>query len=185
MPGAGTAPSSPTTTGYALHRQPCASSDHPNNRVPICFGDGGQQHKQYHSQVRLKKTVLYLEIKEASEVLYHLDYLRLWIHDGVLFFRFVGEVYSKALEVLEEAMLQFYSTVGAGLCLLSQKIGQLVAVAIEEDAVLRAQVHQVTEDNVKVSKSVYISVYKTKSVCIRCISNFSFFVGVLCGSRVL
>uniref|UniRef100_A0A8C1MA05 Tudor domain containing 7 a n=1 Tax=Cyprinus carpio TaxID=7962 RepID=A0A8C1MA05_CYPCA len=64
--------------------------------------------------------------------------------------RFVGEVYSKALEVLEEAMLQFYSTVGAGLCLLSQKIGQLVAVAIEEDAVLRAQVHQVTEDNVKV-----------------------------------
>uniref|UniRef100_A0A671RIF5 Tudor domain-containing protein 7A-like n=1 Tax=Sinocyclocheilus anshuiensis TaxID=1608454 RepID=A0A671RIF5_9TELE len=64
--------------------------------------------------------------------------------------RFVGEVYSKALEVLEEAMLQFYSTVGAGLCLLSPKIGQLVAVAIEEDAVLRAQVHQVTEDNVKV-----------------------------------
>uniref|UniRef100_A0A8C2EKF8 Tudor domain containing 7 a n=1 Tax=Cyprinus carpio TaxID=7962 RepID=A0A8C2EKF8_CYPCA len=64
--------------------------------------------------------------------------------------RFVGEVYSKALEVLEEAMLQFYSTVGAGLCLLSQKIGQLVAVAIEEDAVLRAQVHQVTEENVKV-----------------------------------
>uniref|UniRef100_A0A672S1I7 Tudor domain-containing protein 7A-like n=1 Tax=Sinocyclocheilus grahami TaxID=75366 RepID=A0A672S1I7_SINGR len=64
--------------------------------------------------------------------------------------RFVGEVYSKALEVLEEAMLQFYSTVGAGLCLLSPKIGQLVAVAIEEDAVLRAQVHHVTEDNVKV-----------------------------------
>uniref|UniRef100_A0A673GZV6 Tudor domain-containing protein 7A-like n=1 Tax=Sinocyclocheilus rhinocerous TaxID=307959 RepID=A0A673GZV6_9TELE len=64
--------------------------------------------------------------------------------------RFVGEVYSKALEVLEEAMLQFYSTVGAGLCLLSPKIGQLVAVAVEEDAVLRAQVHQVTEDNVKV-----------------------------------
>uniref|UniRef100_A0A673GZM5 Tudor domain-containing protein 7A-like n=1 Tax=Sinocyclocheilus rhinocerous TaxID=307959 RepID=A0A673GZM5_9TELE len=61
--------------------------------------------------------------------------------------RFVGEVYSKALEVLEEAMLQFYSTVGAGLCLLSPKIGQLVAVAVEEDAVLRAQVHQVTEDN--------------------------------------
>ncbi|XP_026122596.1 tudor domain-containing protein 7A-like [Carassius auratus] len=64
--------------------------------------------------------------------------------------RFVGEVYSKALEVLEEAMLQFYSTVGAGLCLFSPKIGQLVAVAIEEDAVLRAQVHQVTEDNLKV-----------------------------------
>uniref|UniRef100_A0A673G2V4 Tudor domain-containing protein 7A-like n=1 Tax=Sinocyclocheilus rhinocerous TaxID=307959 RepID=A0A673G2V4_9TELE len=64
--------------------------------------------------------------------------------------RFVGEGYSKALEVLEEAMLQFYNTVGAGLCLLSPKIGQLVAVAIEDDAVLRAQVHLVTEDTVKV-----------------------------------
>ncbi len=47
-------------------------------------------------------------------------------------------------------MLQFYNTVGAGLCLLSPNIGQLVAVAIEEDAVLRAQVHLVTEDTVKV-----------------------------------
>ncbi|KAK9980696.1 hypothetical protein ABG768_000287 [Culter alburnus] len=64
--------------------------------------------------------------------------------------RFVGDGYSKALEVMEEAMLQFYNTVGAGLRLLSPKIGQLVAVAMEEDAVLRAQVHQVTEDNVKV-----------------------------------
>lgn len=79
----------------------------------------------------------------------------MWIHDGVLFFRFVGEGYSKALEVLEETMLQFYNTVGAGLCLLSPKIGQLVAVAIEEDALLRAQVHLVTEDTVKVSESVY------------------------------
>lgn len=50
-------------------------------------------------------------------------------------------------------MLQFYNTVGAGLRLLSPKIGQLVAVAMEEDAVLRAQVHQVTEDNVKVPDS--------------------------------
>ncbi|XDV14704.1 hypothetical protein PO909_014914 [Leuciscus waleckii] len=64
--------------------------------------------------------------------------------------RFVGEGYSKALEVMEEAMLQFYNTVGAGLRLLSPKVGQLVAVAMEEDAMLRAQVHQVTEDNVKV-----------------------------------
>ncbi|XP_043097426.1 tudor domain-containing protein 7A isoform X2 [Puntigrus tetrazona] len=64
--------------------------------------------------------------------------------------RFVGPGYSKALEVLEEAMLQFYNTVGAGLCLPSPKIGHLVAVAIEEDAVLRAQVHLVTEDTVKV-----------------------------------
>lgn len=81
----------------------------------------------------------------------------MWIHYTVLFFRFVGEDYSKALEVLEEAMLQFYNTVGAGLCLLSPKIGQLVAVALEEDAVLRAQVHLVTEDSVKVSESVYSS----------------------------
>uniref|UniRef100_A0A8C1V470 Tudor domain containing 7 a n=1 Tax=Cyprinus carpio TaxID=7962 RepID=A0A8C1V470_CYPCA len=64
--------------------------------------------------------------------------------------RFVGEGYSKALEVLEEAMLQFYNTVGAGLCLLSPKIGQLVAAAIEDDAVLRAQVHLILEDTVKV-----------------------------------
>lgn len=74
----------------------------------------------------------------------------MWIHDAVLFFRFVGEGYSKALEVMEEAMLQFYNTVGAGLRLLTPKVGQLVTVAMEEDAVLRAQVHQVTEDNVKV-----------------------------------
>lgn len=74
----------------------------------------------------------------------------MWIHDAVLFFRFVGKGYSKALEVMEEAMLQFYNTVGSGLRLLSPKVGQLVAVAMEEDAVLRAQVHQVTEDNVKV-----------------------------------
>nr|XP_055061819.1 tudor domain-containing protein 7A [Misgurnus anguillicaudatus]XP_055061820.1 tudor domain-containing protein 7A [Misgurnus anguillicaudatus]XP_055061821.1 tudor domain-containing protein 7A [Misgurnus anguillicaudatus] len=64
--------------------------------------------------------------------------------------RFVGEEYSKALEKMEEDMVKFYSNIGAGLCLLSPKIGQLVAVAIEEDAVLRAQVHQVTEDSVKV-----------------------------------
>ncbi|XP_051993911.1 tudor domain-containing protein 7A-like [Xyrauchen texanus] len=64
--------------------------------------------------------------------------------------RFVGEGYSKALEEMEEAMLQFYSKVGSGLCLLSPRIGQMLAVAIEDDAVLRAQVHQVTEDNVKV-----------------------------------
>lgn len=120
-------------------------------------------------------------MQDSSLVLYHLDYLRLWIHNDVLFFRFVGEGYSKALEVLEEAMLQFYNTVGAGLCLLSPKIGQLVAAAIEDNAVLRAQVHLILEDTVKVSESVY----KTKSVCIRCNSNFSFFVGVLCGSRVL
>jgi len=47
-------------------------------------------------------------------------------------------------------MLKFYNTVGAGLRLLSPKVGQLVAVAMGEDAVIRAQVHQVTEDNVKV-----------------------------------
>ncbi|XP_051558217.1 tudor domain-containing protein 7A-like [Myxocyprinus asiaticus] len=64
--------------------------------------------------------------------------------------RFVGDGYSKALEEMEEAMLQFYNKVGAGLCLLSPIKGQLVAVAIEEDAVLRAQIHQITEDNVKV-----------------------------------
>uniref|UniRef100_A0A8C2GCP3 Tudor domain containing 7 a n=1 Tax=Cyprinus carpio TaxID=7962 RepID=A0A8C2GCP3_CYPCA len=89
-------------------------------------------------------------MQDSSLVLYHLHYLRLWIHDDVLFFRFVGEGYSKALEVLEEAMLQFYNTVGAGLCLLSPKIGQLVAAAIEDDAVLRAQVHLILEDTVKV-----------------------------------
>ncbi|KAI7810816.1 tudor domain-containing protein 7A [Triplophysa rosa] len=69
--------------------------------------------------------------------------------DSVVF-RFVGEGYSKALENMEEAMLQFYNSIGAGLCILSPKIGQLVAVAVEEDAILRAQIHQVTEDNVKV-----------------------------------
>lgn len=62
----------------------------------------------------------------------------------------MGEGYSKALEKMEEAMLQFYNSIGAGLCILSPKIGQLVAVAVEEDAILRAQIHQVTEDNVKV-----------------------------------
>lgn len=65
----------------------------------------------------------------------------------------MGDGYSKALEVMEEAMLQFYNTVGAGIRLLSPKTGQLVAVTMEEDAVLRAQVHQVTEDNVKVPDS--------------------------------
>ncbi|KAG1927698.1 tudor domain-containing protein 7A [Pimephales promelas] len=64
--------------------------------------------------------------------------------------RFFGEGHSKALEVMEESMLKFYNTVGAGLRLLSPKVGQLVAVAMGEDAVIRAQVHQVTEDNVKV-----------------------------------
>ncbi|TRY85751.1 hypothetical protein DNTS_031927 [Danionella cerebrum] len=64
--------------------------------------------------------------------------------------RFVGEGYSKSLEVMEVDMLKFYSKVGAGLCLLSLKVGQFVAAAIEEDAVLRAQVHEVIGNQVKV-----------------------------------
>uniref|UniRef100_A0A673FY39 Tudor domain-containing protein 7A-like n=1 Tax=Sinocyclocheilus rhinocerous TaxID=307959 RepID=A0A673FY39_9TELE len=78
--------------------------------------------------------------------------------------RFVGEGYSKALEVLEEAMLQFYNTVGAGLCLLSPKIGQLVAVAIEDDAVLRAQVHLVTEDTVYCVDHGFFEVVSRKKI---------------------
>lgn len=58
-------------------------------------------------------------------------------------------------------MLQFYNTVGAGLRLLTPKVGQLVTVAMEEDAVLRAQVHQVTEDNVKVPDTSASTSYTT------------------------
>ncbi|RXN04874.1 tudor domain-containing 7A-like protein [Labeo rohita] len=94
------------------------------------------------------------EIKQKLRQLLNKYSQGLWAHALPQLFQeafgFVGEDYSKALEVLEEAMLQFYNTVGAGLCLLSPKIGQLVAVALEEDAVLRAQVHLVTEDSVKV-----------------------------------
>lgn len=64
--------------------------------------------------------------------------------------RFAGEGYSKSLEVMEEEMQNFYNNIGAGLCLLSPKIGQLVAVASSDGAMLRAQVHQLSEDKVKV-----------------------------------
>ncbi|XP_066515805.1 tudor domain-containing protein 7A isoform X2 [Hoplias malabaricus] len=65
-------------------------------------------------------------------------------------FRYVGENYSKALEKMEQAMLEFYRGVGAGLSLSTPMIGQLVAVAMDDEDVLRAQVHQVTVGGVKV-----------------------------------
>ncbi|MCJ8749314.1 hypothetical protein PDJAM_G00174940 [Pangasius djambal] len=65
-------------------------------------------------------------------------------------FRYVGEEYSQALEKMEEAMLEFYHGEGAGLSLSSRAVGQLVAVAVDDETVLRAQVHQITEDDVKV-----------------------------------
>uniref|UniRef100_A0A3B4ECD3 HTH OST-type domain-containing protein n=1 Tax=Pygocentrus nattereri TaxID=42514 RepID=A0A3B4ECD3_PYGNA len=68
----------------------------------------------------------------------------------VYLFRYVGEDYSKALEKMEDAMSEFYRNNGAGLSLPSPTIGQLVAVALEDESVLRAQVHQVTTENVKV-----------------------------------
>uniref|UniRef100_A0AAR2JE35 Uncharacterized protein n=1 Tax=Pygocentrus nattereri TaxID=42514 RepID=A0AAR2JE35_PYGNA len=67
-----------------------------------------------------------------------------------IIFRYVGEDYSKALEKMEDAMSEFYRNNGAGLSLPSPTIGQLVAVALEDESVLRAQVHQVTTENVKV-----------------------------------
>ncbi|KAL7856275.1 hypothetical protein AOLI_G00198790 [Acnodon oligacanthus] len=67
-----------------------------------------------------------------------------------IIFRYVGEDYSKALEKMEDAMSEFYRDNGAGLSLPSPTIGQLVAVALEDETVLRAQVHQVTSENVKV-----------------------------------
>ncbi|XP_072525674.1 tudor domain-containing protein 7A [Salminus brasiliensis] len=65
-------------------------------------------------------------------------------------FRYVGEDYSKALEKMEEAMLEFYRGSGASLTLPCPTVGQLVAVSMEDDAVLRAQVHRVTADDAKV-----------------------------------
>lgn len=64
--------------------------------------------------------------------------------------RYVGEEYSQALERMEEAMLEFYHSAGAGLSLASPMVGQLVAVALDNETVLRAQVHQITEHDVKV-----------------------------------
>lgn len=65
--------------------------------------------------------------------------------------RYVGEEYSQALEKMEEAMLEFYHSTGAGLTLACPTIGQLVAVALDDETVLRAQVHQITGNDVKVS----------------------------------
>uniref|UniRef100_A0A8B9HK13 Tudor domain containing 7 a n=1 Tax=Astyanax mexicanus TaxID=7994 RepID=A0A8B9HK13_ASTMX len=67
-----------------------------------------------------------------------------------IIFRYVGEDYSKALEKMEEAMLDFYHNGGVGFTLPFPTVGQFVAVAVEDDAVLRGQVHQVTADTVKV-----------------------------------
>lgn len=64
--------------------------------------------------------------------------------------RYVGVEYSQALEKMEEAMLEFYQSTGAGLRLTSLTVGQLVAVALDDETVLRAQVHQITESDVKV-----------------------------------
>ncbi|KAF5888686.1 tudor domain-containing protein 7A-like, partial [Clarias magur] len=65
-------------------------------------------------------------------------------------FRYVGVEYSQALEKMEEAMLEFYQSAGAGLKLTSLTEGQLVAVALDDETVLRAQVHQITRSDVKV-----------------------------------
>ncbi|XP_053474833.1 tudor domain-containing protein 7A [Ictalurus furcatus] len=67
-----------------------------------------------------------------------------------LILRYVGEEYSQALEKMEQDMLEFYHSTGAGLGLASPTVGQLVAFAVDDETVLRAQVHQVTENDVKV-----------------------------------
>ncbi|KAF7686643.1 tudor domain-containing protein 7A [Silurus meridionalis] len=65
-------------------------------------------------------------------------------------FRFVGKKYSHAAEKMEDAMLEFYHGEGAGLFLATPTLGQLVAVALDYKTVLRAQVHQISENDVKV-----------------------------------
>ncbi|XP_076869354.1 tudor domain-containing protein 7A [Brachyhypopomus gauderio] len=67
-----------------------------------------------------------------------------------LVFRYVGDGYSRALENLEKAMLAFYCGDGVSCTIPSPTVGQLVAVATEDDVVLRAQVHGVTADGVQV-----------------------------------
>lgn len=62
----------------------------------------------------------------------------------------MGKEYSQALEKMEEDMLEFYHRRGAGFSCTCPTIGQLVAVDLGEETVLRAQVHQITENDVKV-----------------------------------
>lgn len=78
-------------------------------------------------------------------------------------FRYVGEEYSQALEKMEEAMLEFYQSTGVGLSLTSPRIGQLLAVALDVETVLRAQVHQITESDVKVCVCVW---YTSFNCCV-------------------
>ncbi|XP_035385922.1 tudor domain-containing protein 7A [Electrophorus electricus] len=66
-----------------------------------------------------------------------------------IIFRYVGEGYSRALENMEDTMLVCYRHKGAGRSVPSPTIGQLVAVAMEDNVVLRAQVQQVTGDDVQ------------------------------------
>lgn len=68
--------------------------------------------------------------------------------------RYVGEEYSQALDKMEDTMLEFYRSTGAGLSLVSPVIGQLVAVALDDETVLRAQVQQIKERDVEVSVCV-------------------------------
>ncbi|KAK3507703.1 hypothetical protein QTP70_034715 [Hemibagrus guttatus] len=64
--------------------------------------------------------------------------------------RYVGKEYSQALEKMEEDMLKFYRSTGVGLSCICPTVGQLVAVALDEETVLRAQVHQISQNDVKV-----------------------------------
>lgn len=66
--------------------------------------------------------------------------------------RYIGEGYSKAQELMEDEMREFYSLVqSSAVHLFSPASGQLVAVrAEEEEEILRAQVCEIMHDKVKV-----------------------------------
>ncbi|XP_062865139.1 tudor domain-containing protein 7A isoform X2 [Trichomycterus rosablanca] len=69
--------------------------------------------------------------------------------DSVIF-RYVGKGFSQALEKMEEDMFEFYKTQKPGYSIYSPTLAQLVAVAADDECLLRAQVHQITENDVKV-----------------------------------
>ncbi|XP_074850599.1 tudor domain-containing protein 7 isoform X2 [Carettochelys insculpta] len=64
--------------------------------------------------------------------------------------RYVGKDYSAAQELMEDEMKEYYSQNPAVLLMQSVTIGQLVAVHVEEDAWLRAQIISVEHNRIKV-----------------------------------
>ncbi|XP_068090419.1 tudor domain-containing protein 7 [Hyperolius riggenbachi] len=64
--------------------------------------------------------------------------------------RYVGKDYSAALELMEDEMKEVYSKNVAPVDLKSMKVGKLVAVKVEEDAWLRAQISSVEDGKIMV-----------------------------------